>query len=90
MADTLAMTNKTYEVIIDQRTGAITTRELTDHVIDVTTLLHECPECRAAIAAGEEPQIVSGSELAELLRHSPQPGESRQVRRARARRARRT
>ncbi|MDB4956342.1 MAG: hypothetical protein JWO36_3911 [Myxococcales bacterium] len=30
-------------------------------------ILHDCPECRAAMAAGEQPIFGSGSDLANLL-----------------------
>ena len=34
-----------------------------DGVVDLQQLMHDCPECRAAMARGEQPIIVSGGEL---------------------------
>jgi hypothetical protein len=37
--------------------------------IDLRALMHDCPECRAALARGEQPIVMSGEELeAEMAR----------------------
>ncbi|MEZ4365556.1 MAG: hypothetical protein R2939_04610 [Kofleriaceae bacterium] len=75
------MPGKYYEVVIDKRTGEATTREL-DGPKTMAQLLHDCPVCRAAMAArGMAPAVATDD--------APTEGESRQVRRARERRARR-
>jgi hypothetical protein len=41
-------------------------------VMDMEAILHDCPECRAALARGEKPTMIAGAELealwAEFLR----------------------
>jgi hypothetical protein len=50
-------------------------------------IMHDCPDCQAARARGEEPLVFSSAELERLMAG---PGPSRQTReRARARRRRR-
>ncbi len=51
-------------------------------------ILHDCPECRAALERGETPTIFSGHEVSEQI-DLDRP-ESRQVRRARLRKLRRS
>jgi hypothetical protein len=36
-------------------------------VIDPMAMLHDCPECREAMARGEKPTIVAGEALAALM-----------------------
>lgn len=36
-------------------------------VIDPMQLLHDCPECRAAMERGEKPEIVSGEALERMF-----------------------
>jgi hypothetical protein len=36
-------------------------------VIDPMAMLHDCPECRAAMARGEKPVIIAGPELDALM-----------------------
>ena len=37
-------------------------------VVDWQSLLHDCPECRAAMAMGEKPVVMTNSEVAEAAR----------------------
>jgi hypothetical protein len=41
--------------------------------VDMRQLLHDCPECRAAMERGEEPLIISGAELAAMRRRARKP-----------------
>lgn len=61
-------------------------RRLDDHQI-MEAIMHDCPDCRAARARGEEPVLFSSADLERLL---IDPGPSRETRApARARRRRR-
>jgi hypothetical protein len=82
---------KMKEIIIDMRTGKIVEKDLPVQmkgdveVFDPMQMLHDCPECRAAMAAGEQPVIRAGEELEELmkayLRGEPPPATPRPGRR---------
>jgi hypothetical protein len=37
-------------------------------VVDWPSLLHDCPECRAAMARGEKPVVMTGSEVEHAAR----------------------
>jgi hypothetical protein len=58
-------------------------------VIDPMAMLHDCPECRAAMARGEKPVVIAGEELEALIaaaqreaeRERPQPWWKRKRRR---------
>ena len=55
---------------------------------DLATLLHDCPECRAALARGEQPMVLTGDALTRALRAAqPLRRPDRRTRRAEARRA---
>lgn len=65
-----------------------------EHIIDIygpgdeiptpEQMLHDCPECRAAMERGEKPTILTPEELKQMAGIAA--NESRQVRRARLRR----
>jgi hypothetical protein len=53
-------------------------------------VMHDCPDCQAALARGETPTVGTGEDLMRIARdyerdHSDPEPESRQVRRARER-----
>jgi hypothetical protein len=57
-------------------------------VIDPMQLLHDCPECRAALERGEQPQIIAGEALERLFAEALRAELSARPRRANRKRRR--
>lgn len=73
-------------VVIDRTTGRVLSVEDEPGATDIDPQayirgkLHDCPECRAAMARGEVPQIVGPEEIAEAVEAARRRGFARRPR----------
>jgi hypothetical protein len=73
-------------VVIDRTTGRVLSVEDDPGATDIDPQeyirrkLHDCPECRAAMARGERPQFVSAEDLAEAVERARPRGFARRPR----------
>ncbi len=65
---------KTQHMVFDLKTGETRIEtvdvDTTDPTEMMKQLLHDCPECRAAMERGETPRIIAGEELQERVRRA--------------------